>query len=140
MDSSNMLYNDLQEIGTRIASYAVTLYGLDQLGLDKLIGGNDTTEVLAVKTAALLSGTEYLSDLALEQIGLRQPTKFGSDVEFFIKNFITNTAVYYAMDKLSIDEMFFKYSSSPEKKALVLAVVFTIINEISFKVLKLWGY
>ena len=138
MDSM-MLYNDLQEIATRVGSYAITLYSLDKLGLNELINQNDSSEILSLKVAGLLSGTEYISDYALEKVGFRAPTKFSSDMGQFIKNFISNAAVYYVMDKMNIDDIFYQYSTTPERRAVMLAVVFALVNEISNKLITMWG-
>lgn len=135
-----MIYNDLQEIGTRIGSYALTIYSLDKLGLEKYINSNDSREMLAVKTAALLAGSEYVSDMALEKLGIRVPTPFASDMECFVKHFISNAAVYYIIDKTDFDQVFFRMAgNSTERRALALAVIFTIVNEISNKIITYWS-
>jgi uncharacterized membrane protein YwzB len=132
---NNMLYSDPKELATRVASYAAALYGLDKLGLSNLVNSDDRPEILALKVSGLLAGTEYLSDMALERMGFTKPPAFGSDMEQFVKHFASNAIVYYALDKIDIDAMLFKYGTSPEKRALVLGVLFVIMNEISNAVL-----
>ena len=88
----------------------------------------------AVKTAALLSGTEYIADMGLEKLGLTKPRSFASDMQEFVEHGHKCTVIH-VLDKVDLDSMLLQYADSEAKRAIALAVLFTVANEVSNLVL-----
>ncbi len=134
-----MLLNTLEHIGFRVAGLAGVIWGLEKSNiLNNVLGQSDNQITLALKTSAVLSGSEFLSDHLLSIIAnVRVPKLYDSIQQLGIA-YISNAVVLLAIDKLKIDEMIVDSMASDEKKALELAVLFVIVQEISFKLINLY--
>jgi hypothetical protein len=124
---------NLQEIATKIGAYSVTLFAVDKVAPLKNIihAANGNAVEAALKTSALLSGTDYVANMGLEKLGLGSHRGFTSDVMEFSKNFISNAAVLYVIDKFDLDAMLEPYARTDMGRAVVLAVIFTVCNEVT---------
>lgn len=134
-----MLLNSFEHLAYRVAGLSAVVYGLEKTNiLNSLIGDNQSDIALAVKTSAILSGSEFLSDYLLSIVtNVKVPSLYHTVSRFGIA-FVVNAIVLYAMDKLNIDEMIVKRNASDEMKAVEIGVLFVIVQEITYKLLEMY--
>jgi hypothetical protein len=132
-----MLLKSIEDIAEKVASMAVVIYALEKTKIsNNFFTGSNSNEMLAVKVSALLSGSEFIANKLLEYtLHHKTPTLYNS-INDFGYAFVSNTIVLYAMEKLSIDDKIIN-GSSDETKAIQWAVLFAIVQEISYRLLQL---
>lgn len=134
-----MLLNSLEHIAFRVGGLAAVIYGLEKTSiLQKIISAGDSDITTAVKTSALLSGSEFVSDHLLSYLtNVKVPSLYKSVGQFGIA-FVVNALTLYALDKMDIDSIIVKSNSNDEMKALEFGVLFVLVNEISYKVISMY--
>lgn len=127
-----MLLQNIEHIGLRLASLSAAIWASEKTNLfENIINGNETPEIMALKMSAFLSGSEYVGDMVLSRtIGITAP-KLYSTLGSFGYAFVSNAIVLYAFNKLSIDNKIISEYASPEMKAVQLAVLFVVVQEVS---------
>lgn len=134
-----MLLNSLEHLGYRVAGLAAVIWGLEKTNIiERILRDNSNEVTLALKTSAILSGSEFLSDYLLSMVTNTRIPTLGNTIQQMGVAFVSNAIVLYAMDKLNIDEMIVNGYSSEEMKALQLAVLFVIVQEISYKLIHMY--
>lgn len=135
-----MLLQTLEHLAYRLGGLAVTIYAAEKTNiLSTVINSNDYGATLALKTSAFLSASEYISDQGLTRLVGHKPPALTNSMMEFVYAFVTNAVVLYAMDKLNIDEMIVKRGSSDEMRAVELALLFIVCQEVTHKLFQLWG-
>lgn len=134
-----MLLNSLEHLAYRIAGLSAVIYAAEKTNILKnIISGNDNDGIVALKTSALLSGSEFLSDQLLSTVtNVRVPSLYNSVSQFGI-SFVVNALIIFTMDKLNLDEIILKKNSSEEMKAVQFGVFFVIVQEISYRLVNLY--
>ena len=134
-----MLLNSLEHIGFRVAGLAGVIWGLEKTNIINNVLGQSNNEItLALKTSAVLSGSEFLSDYLLSMVtSVRIPRLYDTIQQLGIA-YVSNAVVLLAIEKLKIDEMIVDSMASDEKKALELAILFIIVQEISYKIIHMY--
>lgn len=136
-----MLLQTLEHLAYRLAGLSATIYAAEKTNiLNSVIRAQDSGVELAAKTAAVLAVSEYLSDQALTRLVGHKPPAFTSSLHQGAYAFVTNTAVLFLMDKFDIDEMIVRPGSNDEMRAVQLAVLFIVVQEVTAKLFQLWGW
>lgn len=133
-----MLLQSLEHVAYRVAGLAGVVYAAEKSRImQSIISSSDRDMPLAAKTALVLAGSEYLSDMVFSQwFGTTLPS-FTSTLQEFGYSFVTNTIVLYAMDKMDLDQMIVRPGSNDEMRALQMAVLFVVVQEITHKLLSM---
>jgi hypothetical protein len=130
-----MLYDDLKGLAKRIGSYAVTLFALNKVAhIRDIIKTSDSPPVAAAKTSLMIAGVEFVADKAIFATGNTPPISFASlmdDGKMFAKHFVANAVSIYMIDTLNIDELIKPYAKTELTRAVAMAVIFTLANELS---------
>jgi len=134
-----MLLNTLEHLAFRLAGLTAVIYAGEKTRIiQQILGSNQGDVELALKTSAILSGSEFLSDQLLSIVsGTKVPALYKQISQLGIV-FVTNALVLYVLDKLKIDEMIVKSNSSAESRSLQIAVLFIIVQEISVKAIQMY--
>lgn len=134
-----MLLNSLEHLAYRVAGLSAVIYAAEKTNIMKsFINGGDNDAIVALKTSALLSGSEFLSDQLLSTVtNVRVPTLYNSVSQFGV-SFVVNALIIFTMDKLNLDELIIKSGSSEEMKAVQFGIFFVIVQEISYRLVNLY--
>jgi len=134
-----MLLNTLEHLAYRVAGLSLVIYTAEKTNLiNNFVSGNDNEAMVALKTSALLSGSEYLSDQLLSTVtNVKVPSLYNTISQFGI-TFVVNALIIYAMDKLQLDEIILKRGSSQEMKAVQFGIFFVIVQEISYRLIHMY--
>lgn len=136
-----MLLNSLEHLAYRVAGLSVVIYGLEKTNiLDSVLGSSSNDITLALKTSAVLSGSEYLSDYLLSIVTNTKVPSLTNSIGSMGMAFVSNALVLLAMDKLQLDERIVNPFASDEMKAVQLGVLFVIVQEISSRLLHYYMY
>ena len=136
------LLNTVESMALRIAPLTGALIASDKLGIKDIIltgvQGDQLTE--AVKYSGYLIACEMAGDYGLEKLtGMRAPSLHKDVGVGFLTSFATNVGVYYALDRTDILDRFIEmFGSSDESIALANAVVYGIVQEVSYRLLAMW--
>jgi hypothetical protein len=132
-----MLLNTIEDIALKVISLSLGVYALEKTRiLDQLRNTIDSDEMVAVKVAGILAGSEYIGEYALSKALGRTTPKLYNNIQEFGFAFVSNAVVLYAMDKLKLDDKIIT-SGNDEGRALQYAVLFVIVQEVSHRVLKM---
>ena len=133
-----MLLDSIQHLAYRVAGLSAVIYGMEKTNiLNSIIKTNDSEIMLAVKTSAILSGSEFLSDHLLSIITHTKVPSLSSTINQMGIAFVVNAIVLYAMEKLELDEVIVR-GGSDEMKAVQFSILFIIVQEISYKVIHMY--
>lgn len=133
-----MLLDSINHIAYRVAGLSAVIYGLEKTNiLNSIIKSNDSNIMLAVKTSAILSGSEFLSDHLLSILTHTKVPSLSNTVNQMGIAFVVNAIVLYAMERLEIDEVIVR-GGSEEMRAVQFAILFIIVQEISYKVIHMY--
>jgi hypothetical protein len=138
-----MALHTIEALGIRVATLTGALIAGEKLNIESLIlgssQGNDITE--AVKFVAYLTACELAGDVAVEKIlGFRSVSLHRDLPVNLLTTFGSNVGVYYILEKTNIVDMIEKKfgRSSDLNKAAAIAVVYALITEITYQILKMW--
>ena len=138
-----MALHTIEALGIRVATLTGALIVGEKLNIESLIlgssQGNDITE--AVKFVAYLTACELAGDVAVEKIlGFRSVSLHRDLPVNLLTTFGSNVGVYYILEKTNIVDMIEKKfgRSSDLNKAAAIAVVYALITEITYQILKMW--
>lgn len=133
-----MLLESISHLAYRVAGLSAVIYGLEKTKILKsLIGNNETDIMLAVKTSAILSGSEFLSDHLLSIVTHTKVPSLSNTIQQMGMAFVVNAIVLYAMEKLELDEVIVR-GGSDEMKAVQFGILFVIVQEVSYKVIHMY--
>lgn len=133
-----MLLDSISHIAYRVAGLSAVIYGMEKTNiLRSIISGNDSDMMTAVKTSALISGSEFLSDHLLSIVTHVKPPSLYQTINQMGMAFVANAIVVYVMEKFDIDSMIIK-NGSDEMRAIQFGVFFVIVQEVSFKLLHMY--
>lgn len=135
-----MLLNSLEHIAFRLAGLTTVIYGLEKTRiLENFIGENSGDISVALKTSAILSGSEFLSDHLLSFVTHTKVPSLWTSINQLGMVFVSNALVLMVLDKLGIDDMIVKRGASDEMKAAQLALLFVLVQEITMKFLQMYS-
>lgn len=135
-----MLLNSIEHIAYRLAGLTTVIWGLEKTKiLQNLIGSNSSDITVALKTSAILSGSEFLSDHLLSLVTHTKVPSLWTTINQLGMIFVSNAIVLLIMDKLGLDDKIVSRTASDEMKAVQLAVLFVIVQEITMKFLQMYS-
>lgn len=133
-----MLLDSITHVAYRVAGLSAVIYGMEKTNILKSIIKNGDSDVMtAVKTSALISGSEFLSDHLLSIVThVKVPSMYHTINQLGIA-FVANAIVIFVMEKFDLDSMIIR-GGSEEMKALQFAIFFVIVQEVSFRLLHMY--
>lgn len=133
-----MLLDSISHVAYRVAGLSAVIYGMEKTNiLNSIITSSDSDVMTAVKTSALLSGSEYLSDHLLSIITHTKVPSMYQTIQQLGITFVANAIVIYVMERFDLDSMIIR-GGSEEMRALQFAIFFVIVQEVSFKLLHMY--
>lgn len=133
-----MLLDSIQHVAYRVAGLSAVVYAMEKTNiLNSILTSADSDVMTAVKTSALISGSEFLSDHLLSIITHTKVPSMGQNISHMGITFVSNAIVLYIMERTNIDSMIIR-GGSDEMRALQFAIFFVIVQEISFKLLQMY--
>lgn len=131
--------NDLRGIAIKIASLSGVIFLENQFRItDKLYDSNDNAVITAFKSSALLAGTGFISDLAIDKLygDVRDSDKksWAYDFASMGTNFVSNAIIFYALEYAELDEKIIGTGTVVER-SVRLGVLFWIVEMVTNKFL-----
>lgn len=130
-----MLLNTLEHLAYRVAGLTAVVYAGEKTNiLQAIMRGDQSTATLALKMSAVLSGSEYLSDQLLSVVTNTQVPGLTTTLSQMGVAFVANALVLFVMERFKFDDVIVS-SMNDEMRAVQYAVLFVIVQEISYKLL-----
>lgn len=133
-----MLLDSISHVAYRVAGLSAVVYAMEKTNiLNSILKTSDGDVMTAVKTSALLSGSEFLSDHLLSIVThVKVPSMYHTINQLGIA-FVANALVIYIMERFDLDSMIIR-GGSEEMRALQFAIFFVIVQEVSFRLIHMY--
>ena len=141
-----MLLESLEHIAYRLDGLTPIVWTLEKTKLLESVMSDSSSDIaLTFKTSAFSSGSEFSSDQLLSDITHTKVPSLWTSINQLGIIFVSNAIVLLVLYKLGLDDKIVSRVASDEMKAIQLAVLFVIVQEITTNFLhkyasKMLGY
>lgn len=132
---------DVQTYAKKLVSLGLVIYGAEKTGLMDIVmsqsrGGSTQALEDAAKSAVALTLSNYSAEYLLSSMGwVSRPASLLQDLKGLAVDLFSSGTLLFAFDKFNIDSMFGVDAMTPEKRAVGLTLLFTLVSELNKRIL-----